>query len=121
MSINYGPNIIQYALQAGDSLGNLATQFNTVPEYIIAANPGINPNNMYVGRVISIPYNQLPVSAEQFMRFGPGFGRFRRPFFRRRFPFRRFRRPFFIEPFEEFEEFEEPEEFEEFEEPFEFF
>ncbi len=116
MSVNYGSNIIQYSLQAGDSLGTLANKFNTVPEYIIAVNPGINPNNMHVGLVISIPYNQLPVSAEQFRRFGPGFGRFRRPFFRRRFPFRRFRRPFFI-PFEEFEEFEEP--FEEFEDEFE--
>ena len=124
MNYGYGPNIIQYTLQAGDSLWNLASQYNTTPEYIIAANPGINPNTTYVGQIIYIPTNQLPVSAEQFRRFGRGFRpRFRRPFFRRRFPFRRFRRPFFMEPFEfeEFEEFEEPfefEEFEEFEEPF---
>jgi hypothetical protein len=113
MNYDYVPNTIQYTIQAGDSLWNLSDQFNIAPEYIMAANPGINLNALNVGQVISIPDNQL--SAEQFRRFGPGFRRpffrepfeFRRPFFRRRFPFRRFRRPFFREPFE-FEEFEEP-------------
>jgi hypothetical protein len=103
MSMNYGPETIQYTIQSGDSLWDLADVYNTTAEAIVAANPGINPNYLYAGEVISIPGDLLPVSAEQFRRFGPGFGR---PFFRRRFPFRRFRRPFFREPFE-FEEFEE--------------
>ena len=90
MSKNDDPENIQYTIQAGDSLGNLAYEFNTTAETILAANPGITPNNLNVGQVLSIPVN--PVVAEQFRRFGPGF-RFRRPFFRP-FPFRRFRRPF---------------------------
>jgi hypothetical protein len=104
MSMNYSPKTIQYTIQSDDSIWDLADDYNTTPEAIVAANPGIDPNNLNVGQVLSIPYDLLPVSAEQFRRFGPGF---RRPFFRRRFPFRRFRRPFFREPFEEFEEFEE--------------
>jgi murein DD-endopeptidase MepM/ murein hydrolase activator NlpD len=105
MSMNYGysPNTIQYTIQSGDSLWDLADEYNTTAEAIAAANPGIDPNNLNVGQVLSIPSDLFPVSAEQFRRFGPGF---RHPFFRRRFPFRRFRRPFFREPFfEEFEEF----------------
>jgi hypothetical protein len=91
MIYGYDPNIIQYTLQAGDSLWDLADQYTTSPEYIIAANPGIDPGNTYVGQVVLIPSNQIPVYADQFRRFGPGFEPgFRRPFFRRRFPFRRF-------------------------------
>lgn len=103
MSMNYSPETIQYITQAGDSIWDLADVYDTTPEAIMAANPGIDPNNLNISQVLSIPSDLFPVSAEQFRRFGPGF---RGPFFRRRFPFRRFRRPFFREPFEEFGEFE---------------
>jgi hypothetical protein len=99
MSMNYGPEIIQYTIQTGDSLWDLADRYNTTAEAIIAGNPGMDPDNLYVGEVISIPDDQQPMSAEQFRRFGPGFGR---PFIRPGSgafgpPFRRFG-PFFRGP-----------------------
>jgi hypothetical protein len=93
MSINYSPEGIQYIVQAGDSLGNLAYEFNTSSEAILAANPGVTPNNLSVGQVLSIPAEFSTVNAEQFWGFGPRFG------FGRSFPFRRFGRPFFGGPF----------------------
>ena len=93
MSMNYGPETIQYTIQSGDSLWDLADEYNTTAETIAAANPGIDPNYLYAGQVISIPGDQ--VNTEQFRRFGPGFRRPFRPFGP---PFRRFR-PFFRGPF----------------------
>jgi hypothetical protein len=95
MSMNFSPETIQYTIQSDDSLWDVADDYNTTIEAIMAANPGIDPNNLYVGQVISVPDDLQSVSAEQFRRFGPGF---RRPFFGRPFPFRRFRRPFLREP-----------------------
>lgn len=95
MSMNYGPAGIQYTVQAGDSLGNLAYEFNTTPDAILAFNPGVTPSTLSVGQVLSIP-SDTPVNAEQFW-FGPGFG-FGRPFFGGPFGFG-FRRPFFGGPF----------------------
>ena len=87
MSMNYSPESIQYTIQAGDSLGNIAYQFNTTAEEIVEANPGIIPATLGVGQVILIP-TDFPINAEQFGRFG-------RPFFRGPFGYGRFGRPFF--------------------------
>ena len=72
MSMNYGPGNIQYTVQAGDSLGNLASVFHTTAETILEANPGITPSNLSVGQVLSIP-SDWSVNAEQFRRFGRPF------------------------------------------------
>jgi LysM domain len=93
MSMNYSPEHIQYTIQAGDSIEALAYGFNTTAESILAANPGITPSNLSVGQVLSIP----TVYAEQFRRFGPGFG-WRRPFFGGPFGYGRFGRPFWGGP-----------------------
>jgi hypothetical protein len=90
--MNYGPENIQYTVQAGDSLGNLAYEFNTTPEAILATNLGTTPGNLTVGQVLSIP-TDWSVNTEQFRRFGYG-----RPFFRGPFGFGGFRRPFFRGP-----------------------
>ncbi|MGE5605668.1 MAG: LysM peptidoglycan-binding domain-containing protein [Bacteroidota bacterium] len=49
------PRVIQYTIQAGDTLWRLAGKYNTTVEAIMAANPGIDPNNLQVGQVILIP------------------------------------------------------------------
>jgi hypothetical protein len=97
MSMNYSPGNIQYLVQAGDSLGNLAYEYNTSTEAILAANPGITQKNLSVGQILAIPAKFSTVNAEQFWGFGPGFG-FGRPFWGRPFPFRRFGQPFFGGP-----------------------
>jgi LysM repeat protein len=95
MSMNYGPETVQYTIQADDSLWDLADEYNTTAEAIMAVNPGLNPHNLYVGQVISIPGDPMGAGKEQFRRFGPGFRGFRpgfgRPFRPFGFPFRRFR------------------------------
>ena len=44
-----------YTIQAGDTLFSIAQKFNVTVDAIIAANPGIDPNNLRIGQVICIP------------------------------------------------------------------
>ncbi|PFN98509.1 chitinase [Bacillus sp. AFS076308] len=44
-----------YQIKAGDSLWQLAQQFNTSPSLISTANPGINMKKLQIGQVINIP------------------------------------------------------------------
>jgi peptidoglycan endopeptidase LytF len=45
----------EYTIRSGDTIYNLAIEFNTTVEAILALNPGINPNNLQIGQVICIP------------------------------------------------------------------
>ena len=83
MNYDYGSEAIQYTIQAGDTLWDLAGDFNTTVEAIITSNPNIDFNNLYVGQNISIPGDFQPVNAEQF-KGRPGFGPEFRPRFRRK-------------------------------------
>ena len=49
-----------YTIRSGDTLFVLARRFNTTVEAIMAINPGINPNNLQVGRIICIPGAATP-------------------------------------------------------------
>ncbi len=49
------PGSRTYVIRFGDTLYSIAIRFNTTVAAIIAANPGINPNNLQVGQVICIP------------------------------------------------------------------
>jgi LysM repeat protein len=44
-----------YTIRAGDTLYGLAQRFNTTVDAISRANPGIDPNNLQIGRTICIP------------------------------------------------------------------
>ena len=44
-----------YTIRAGDTLFALAQRFGTAVAAILAANPGLDPNNLQVGRMICIP------------------------------------------------------------------
>jgi peptidoglycan DL-endopeptidase LytF len=74
MSMNYGPEIFEYTIQSDDTLWDLAEDYNTTVEDIIAANVDLDPDNMYVGQAINLPYDS-EVDASQ--RRPPGF---RHPF-----------------------------------------
>lgn len=54
MSANSGPGYIQYTIQPGDSLWDIADQYNLSAQEIMAANPNIDFNNLVVGQAISI-------------------------------------------------------------------
>ncbi len=49
-----------YTIKAGDTLFNLARQYNTTVNAIIAINPGVDPNNLQIGQVICIPGSVSP-------------------------------------------------------------
>ncbi|MBO8127799.1 MAG: DUF3794 domain-containing protein [Peptococcaceae bacterium] len=49
-----GTRQISYTIKAGDTLFALAQRFRTTVDQIMAVNPGINPNNLQVGQVITI-------------------------------------------------------------------
>ncbi|MDP4181167.1 MAG: LysM peptidoglycan-binding domain-containing protein [Bacillota bacterium] len=49
---------ISYAIQTGDTLYKIAAKYNTTYQAILSANPGINPNILYIGQQICIPIAQ---------------------------------------------------------------
>lgn len=54
------PNGILYVIRQGDTLYRLAQRFGISVDSIIAANPGINPDNLQIGQVICIPIKPVP-------------------------------------------------------------
>lgn len=44
-----------YRINSGDQIGNLAFQFQTNAASILAANPGIRPEQLHIGQIINIP------------------------------------------------------------------
>ncbi len=63
-----------YTIKPGDTIYKLAITYNTTVEAIIAANPGINPDNLQIGQVICIPMGTPPppVCDGQFYVVRPG-------------------------------------------------
>lgn len=59
-TVNCPPGSLRYTIQAGDTFGSLARRFNTTVQAIIAANTGVNPNNLQVGQKICIPVGTVP-------------------------------------------------------------
>lgn len=49
------PGGFLYTIRAGDTLYALAIRYNTTVAAIVAANPGLDPNSLVVGRIICIP------------------------------------------------------------------
>ena len=49
-----GQEFIQYTIQPGDNLWDLAEEYGTTVDDIMAANPGIDPYNLQVGQIIWI-------------------------------------------------------------------
>ncbi|WHH57113.1 M14 family metallopeptidase [Petroclostridium sp. X23] len=45
-----------YAIRPGDTLYNIARRYYTTVNAILTANPGINPMNLRVGQIITVPY-----------------------------------------------------------------
>ena len=49
------PGGFLYTIRAGDTLYLIAQRYNVTVQELIAANPGINPNNLQIGQQICIP------------------------------------------------------------------
>uniref|UniRef100_A0A7C1FFK7 DUF3794 domain-containing protein n=1 Tax=Ammonifex degensii TaxID=42838 RepID=A0A7C1FFK7_9THEO len=54
--------VIQHTVAPGDTFYALARQYGTPVEAIMAANPGVDPNNLQVGQVINIPVPAVNVT-----------------------------------------------------------
>lgn len=54
------PGGTYYTIRSGDTLYALARRFNTTVDAIMKANPGLDPMNLQVGRVICIPGSTPP-------------------------------------------------------------
>lgn len=52
-----------YTIVAGDTLFSIAARFNTTVQAILRANPGLDPNRLFIGEQICIPTQQPPVCA----------------------------------------------------------
>jgi LysM repeat protein len=52
-----------YTIVAGDTLFSIAARFNTAAQTILRANPGLDPNRLFIGEQICIPTQQPPVCA----------------------------------------------------------
>lgn len=51
--------LIDYTVQAGDSLGSIADKFNSTIDDIIEKNGIDNPNELFVGQLLQIPVNMV--------------------------------------------------------------
>jgi LysM repeat protein len=51
-----------YTIRAGDTLYALAIRFNTTVNVLLQANPGINPNALFIGQQICVPSGPPPVT-----------------------------------------------------------
>jgi hypothetical protein len=48
-------NFFLYTVRPFDTFWSLASQFDTSVEALLAANPGVDPNNLFIGQMIRIP------------------------------------------------------------------
>ena len=60
---SYMPNkcpmgTMPYMVKAGDTFYNIAIRCNTTVAALMAANPNVNPNSLYIGQIICVPMSQ---------------------------------------------------------------
>ena len=48
-----------YLIKSGDTLYSLANEFDTTVNRILFANPGLDPNNLQIGKRITIPFGNI--------------------------------------------------------------
>ena len=56
----YCPNGMPYTVKAGDSFFLIAQTFGISLDSLLAANPGVNPDRLFIGQVICVPTGTTP-------------------------------------------------------------
>ncbi len=64
--------LIEYAINPGDTIGSIATKFNSDPEKILTQNKLDDANLIYVGQVLKIPVNIVTVVPTRPATITPG-------------------------------------------------
>ena len=59
------PGTMPYTIKSGDTFYTLAQRFNTTVAAIEKANPGVDPNRLFIGQVICIPTTTPPTPPSQ--------------------------------------------------------
>ena len=59
------PGTMPYTIKSGDTFYTLAQRFNTTVAAIEKANPGVDPNRLFIGQVICIPTTTPPTPPTQ--------------------------------------------------------
>ena len=54
------PGGFQYVIRSGDTFFSIARRFGTTVQALIAANPGVDPDNLQIGQVICVPASPQP-------------------------------------------------------------
>ena len=54
-----GMELVEYRITAGDRLYSLSKEYGTTVNAILAANPGLDPRKLRVGKSIAIPRNTV--------------------------------------------------------------
>jgi len=54
------PGTTAYTIRAGDTFYALSRRYNVSVDAIIAANPGVNPDRLFIGQIICIPGSAQP-------------------------------------------------------------
>ncbi|NLY45349.1 MAG: LysM peptidoglycan-binding domain-containing protein [Tissierella sp.] len=57
-----GAGTTPYVIRSGDTFFSLANRFNTTVDAIQRANPGVDPNRLFIGQVICIPTSAPPTT-----------------------------------------------------------
>jgi LysM repeat protein len=48
------PGAVYYTVQEGDTLGSIATKYDTSVDELLTLNPGVDPNEMHIGQRIRV-------------------------------------------------------------------
>src|SRR5690554_4137469 len=59
------PNGMPYTIKAGDTFFQIARTFGISLDALLAANPGVNPDRLFIGQVICVPTSSVPPSPTQ--------------------------------------------------------
>jgi LysM repeat protein len=54
------PNGMPYTIKAGDTFFQIARTFGVSLDALLAANPGVNPDRLFIGQVICVPTGTTP-------------------------------------------------------------
>jgi LysM repeat protein len=72
LSTNDNIGVNQYIIQEGDTMWEIANQYDTTVEDLIAFNPEVDPDNMLIGQALAVPEQRPGMRPRPRIRPRPG-------------------------------------------------